>query len=65
MMVETWESQEVLGLWVLEKVSEMQRNHFEQCVNLTVLLGLIGLNFPFVCNFLLNTLHLIDRYLFC
>ena len=65
MMVETWESQEVLGLWVLEKVSEMQRSHFEKCFNLTDLLGLIGLNFPFVCNFLLNKLHLIDRYLFC
>ena len=40
----------VLGLWVLQKVSEMEAHQFEQCFNLTDLLGLIGLN---------------QRYLFC
>ena len=49
----------VLGLWI-QKVSEMERHQFEQCFNLTDLLGLLGLNFPFVCNFLLYTLHLMD-----
>ena len=43
-----------------EKVSEMKRHQFEQSFNLTDLLGLIRLNFPFVCNFLLNNLHLIE-----
>ena len=46
----------VLGLWMLQKVSEMERHQFEQCFNLTDLLGLIGLNFLFVCFVLLNTL---------
>ena len=46
----------VLGLWILQKVSEMERHQFEQCFNLTDLLGLIGLNVLFVCFFLFNTL---------
>ena len=35
----------VLGFWVLQKVSEMERHQFEQCFNLTDLLGLIGFSF--------------------
>ena len=53
MVVETWESQEVLGrcwagvgpvlgLWVLQKVTEMKRNLIGQFVNLADF-GSIGL----------------------
>ena len=35
---------QVLGLWILETVSEMEPHQFEQCFNLTDLLGSIGLN---------------------
>ena len=41
----------VLGLWILEKVSEMEPHQFEQCFNLTDLLGSIGLNFSFCLQF--------------
>ena len=34
----------VLGLWILEKVSEMERNQIGQFVNLTDILGIIGIN---------------------
>ena len=44
------ESQVVLGSWVLQKVSEMERNQIGQFVNLTDIVGIVGLN---------------HRYLFC
>ena len=56
MVVDLGVSTGVVGLLDPSKVSEMKRNQFEQCFNLTDLLGLIGLNFSFVCNFLLNNL---------
>ena len=68
-----WAQEEGHGWWLrlgshktcwacgsFEKVSEMKRHQFEQSFNLTDLLGLIRLNFPFVCNFLFNNLHLIE-----
>ena len=64
MVVETRESQEVLGLWILWKKSLKWNGTSLSKVSTwqiyLALLGLIVLNFPFVCNFLLNNLHLIE-----
>ena len=53
----------VLGLWILQKVSELERNQFGQVfipLNLTYIYTCvlyIGLNVHFVCNCSSNQLH--------